>query len=282
MVEYLGEHTLSHRIPHPGDLSAAWTPAASETNTRELRKFAQTGASASWDMSLAEKALEEAEGNLRAVVASAGSCQAGECATGMWALPEEERRALMVQSDESSEEEQVQWVQCDKCSKWRRIPAEDILPEGATWECSQNPDTLYKTCEADQEEVGDSLSSESGSDEEEDNQVLKPKPKQRPKSDKVPDRQAYLEYVLSDKDLELCKSLEKRLLSLGTGEGEPGHDKLARQCAEYGLEYEADLTTTVTKLLKYKRYAAAAKTKQQPESGTVSYTHLTLPTKRIV
>lgn len=46
----------------------------------------------------------------------------------------------------------VQWVQCDRCSKWRAIPDYvdmEVLPE--QWECSMNEwDATHNTCEAEE------------------------------------------------------------------------------------------------------------------------------------
>lgn len=46
--------------------------------------------------------------------------------------------------------EKIQWVQCEDCSKWRKLPADALLPP--RWTCSQNSwDTERSLCSAAQE-----------------------------------------------------------------------------------------------------------------------------------
>ena len=41
------------------------------------------------------------------------------------------------------------WVQCDRCHKWRMLPLGIVLSEGdAAWICSMNPDPGYADCSA--------------------------------------------------------------------------------------------------------------------------------------
>ncbi|KAL4422425.1 hypothetical protein ABPG75_008622 [Micractinium tetrahymenae] len=49
--------------------------------------------------------------------------------------------------------ETVSWVQCDKCSKWRKISTElaDGLSDEVPWYCSDNPDPKHNSCETPQE-----------------------------------------------------------------------------------------------------------------------------------
>ncbi|PQM40275.1 B3 domain-containing protein [Prunus yedoensis var. nudiflora] len=50
----------------------------------------------------------------------------------------------------SSSERQEQWAQCDDCSKWRRLPADVLLPP--KWTCSENSwDTSRRSCSAPEE-----------------------------------------------------------------------------------------------------------------------------------
>ncbi|CAL2263268.1 unnamed protein product [Prunus armeniaca] len=50
----------------------------------------------------------------------------------------------------SSSERQEQWAQCDDCSKWRRLPADVLLPP--KWTCSENSwDTSRRLCSAPEE-----------------------------------------------------------------------------------------------------------------------------------
>nr|XP_024399030.1 F-box protein At3g54460-like isoform X2 [Physcomitrium patens] len=44
------------------------------------------------------------------------------------------------------------WVQCEACSKWRKLPNGVVPPEGnVAWFCSLNPDSLYQNCTVPQE-----------------------------------------------------------------------------------------------------------------------------------
>jgi hypothetical protein len=47
------------------------------------------------------------------------------------------------------------WAQCEKCSKWRRLPPGREPSEDAYWECSMNPKRSHNTCEATQEEMAE-------------------------------------------------------------------------------------------------------------------------------
>ncbi|KAM9804839.1 LOW QUALITY PROTEIN: MORC family CW-type zinc finger protein 3a [Neosynchiropus ocellatus] len=44
------------------------------------------------------------------------------------------------------------WVQCDDCSKWRKLPdGIDISKLPSRWSCHQNPDPQYRSCQAEEE-----------------------------------------------------------------------------------------------------------------------------------
>lgn len=45
------------------------------------------------------------------------------------------------------------WVQCDRCGKWRRVGASvvDSLDDNANWFCEDNPDPLHSSCTHPQE-----------------------------------------------------------------------------------------------------------------------------------
>ena len=67
-----------------------------------------------------------------------------------------------LHSSERSDERVVNWAQCDRCEKWRRLPdgplfKPDALPEH--WYCYMNPDGRRNTCDASEEgeegEVGE-------------------------------------------------------------------------------------------------------------------------------
>lgn len=53
-----------------------------------------------------------------------------------------------------SDVESDNWVQCDACSKWRRIVDEGVSVTGSAWFCSNNTDPAYQSCK-DPEELWD-------------------------------------------------------------------------------------------------------------------------------
>ena len=40
------------------------------------------------------------------------------------------------------------WVACDKCAKWRMLPAGSPAVGGGKWSCAMNPDARHNTCRA--------------------------------------------------------------------------------------------------------------------------------------
>ena len=42
------------------------------------------------------------------------------------------------------------WVQCDSCSKWRRLPVCAVVAQDRGWECSMHPNGTT-TCEASED-----------------------------------------------------------------------------------------------------------------------------------
>ncbi|SCM00942.1 zinc finger protein, putative [Plasmodium chabaudi chabaudi] len=51
-------------------------------------------------------------------------------------------------------QENDNWVQCDKCEKWRKLPSNtDISKLTNTWYCSLNGDTRYNSCDIEEEVV---------------------------------------------------------------------------------------------------------------------------------
>mmetsp|Transcript_6736 Transcript_6736/g.16822 ORF Transcript_6736/g.16822 Transcript_6736/m.16822 type:complete len:1251 (-) Transcript_6736:110-3862(-) len=58
-------------------------------------------------------------------------------------------------SNEKEDEDNVEWVQCDKCQKWRKLPAHISADElGQFWNCAMNtwnPDSA--SCEADEDKT---------------------------------------------------------------------------------------------------------------------------------
>ncbi|KAF2567538.1 hypothetical protein F2Q68_00026398 [Brassica cretica] len=53
-----------------------------------------------------------------------------------------------------SDVESDNWVQCDACSKWRRIVDDGVSVTGSAWFCSNNADPAYQSCK-DPEELWD-------------------------------------------------------------------------------------------------------------------------------
>ncbi|CAN8254579.1 unnamed protein product [Cochlearia groenlandica] len=53
-----------------------------------------------------------------------------------------------------SDKESDIWIQCDFCSKWRRVVDEGVYVAGSAWFCSNNGDPAYQSCK-DREELWD-------------------------------------------------------------------------------------------------------------------------------
>ncbi|CDQ88177.1 unnamed protein product, partial [Oncorhynchus mykiss] len=67
-----------------------------------------------------------------------------------------EKRNEEEDSDEEGEESPV-WLQCEDCLKWRRVPEGHYSSTPEHWNCSQNPNTMLRSCslpeEAEQSEA---------------------------------------------------------------------------------------------------------------------------------
>ena len=87
---------------------------------------------------VAAAAAVAAAGGAGAVAATGGAAAAGSAPAGP-------PRKLVLFS----------WAQCDKCSKWRRLPPGLEPSEDAYWECSMNPKRSLNTCEAAEEEMAE-------------------------------------------------------------------------------------------------------------------------------
>ena len=56
---------------------------------------------------------------------------------------------------------EVDWVQCDDCQKWRRLPHHIGSPQiGETWVCAQNNWDGYNNCTIPQEKTDEEIDSE--------------------------------------------------------------------------------------------------------------------------
>ena len=55
------------------------------------------------------------------------------------AVPAQAAAAALVADD---------WVQCDRCAKWRRVPeaVAESLDDDAPWFCEDNPDARFASC----------------------------------------------------------------------------------------------------------------------------------------
>ena len=53
--------------------------------------------------------------------------------------------------------EATDWIQCDRCQKWRRLAAGVVaaLPEDALWTCSMHPDGAWSSCDVPEEAPDD-------------------------------------------------------------------------------------------------------------------------------
>ena len=49
-----------------------------------------------------------------------------------------------------------EWVACDKCGKWRRVPEAVVvaLADDTKWQCSENPDKAFASCDVKEEAYG--------------------------------------------------------------------------------------------------------------------------------
>ena len=61
-------------------------------------------------------------------------------------IPDISPEAPIVQSADN-------WVQCDRCGKWRRVGASvvDSLDDNSNWFCESNPDVAHNSCTQPQE-----------------------------------------------------------------------------------------------------------------------------------
>uniref|UniRef100_A0A4W5Q890 Zgc:152774 n=1 Tax=Hucho hucho TaxID=62062 RepID=A0A4W5Q890_9TELE len=55
------------------------------------------------------------------------------------------------EEDEEEEEESPVWVQCEDCLKWRRVPEGLYSSTPEHWNCSQNPNTMLRSCSLPEE-----------------------------------------------------------------------------------------------------------------------------------
>eukprot|EP00854_Cymbomonas_tetramitiformis_P017922 gene17922-21340_t len=78
-----------------------------------------------------------------------------------------------MSADEESDKEHDAWVQCDICSKWRRVSSEisDALDDRDGWTCKDNTDRRFASCDSPQElsddEIDQILAEQESSEEEE-------------------------------------------------------------------------------------------------------------------
>ena len=52
-------------------------------------------------------------------------------------------------------EEAPEWVQCDRCDKWRKLQPGCLLPSHGSWFCEMSEDTRFNTCDAPVEDGAD-------------------------------------------------------------------------------------------------------------------------------
>jgi hypothetical protein len=78
-----------------------------------------------------------------------------------------------VKAEASSSAEEVDndvprdsWVQCDGCSKWRRIPQSlaNELGDHAQWHCKDNPNPAFASCSTPQELTNEEIDEEQAED----------------------------------------------------------------------------------------------------------------------
>ncbi|PNH00860.1 Histone-lysine N-methyltransferase ASHH2, partial [Tetrabaena socialis] len=86
--------------------------------------------------------------------------------------------ASPLSSSSLAPEDADNWVACDRCTKWRRIPAgfADQIREDAPWYCEHNPNKAFASCSVPQEltnEEIDAADSEAGESDEDEQEGLK-------------------------------------------------------------------------------------------------------------
>ena len=64
---------------------------------------------------------------------------------------------IITQTDELQEASTDEWVACDECGKWRRVPEAVVagLGDDDKWHCSDNPDRAFASCKVEEEEEYD-------------------------------------------------------------------------------------------------------------------------------
>ncbi|KAG2485616.1 hypothetical protein HYH03_015679 [Edaphochlamys debaryana] len=65
--------------------------------------------------------------------------------------PSRDRCKPEESASEPAEEDADNWVLCDRCAKWRRIPVGYTIAEDQSWYCELNPDKAFASCSAPQE-----------------------------------------------------------------------------------------------------------------------------------
>ncbi|GLC55996.1 hypothetical protein PLESTB_001053200 [Pleodorina starrii] len=70
------------------------------------------------------------------------------------------------QSNSGSDQDADNWVLCDRCTKWRRIPAAfvDQIREDTPWYCENNPNKAFASCSVPQELTNEEIDAEGDSD----------------------------------------------------------------------------------------------------------------------
>ena len=102
---------------------------------------------------------------LAVVEAHAAGIAGGNYAVGPWSRPP------TADSGSGEDEEEVHWVQCDDCDKWRIV--EQPAEEDQRWTCKDNPDWRYNSCEIpQQQEESDTSGSEEDESSSEDDCVV--------------------------------------------------------------------------------------------------------------
>ncbi|XP_037531457.1 MORC family CW-type zinc finger protein 3 [Nematolebias whitei] len=73
-----------------------------------------------------------------------------------------EREFQSLEKDDNETQEctntDLLWLQCEECLKWRSIPANHYKVAPDSWDCSQNPNSRYRSCSSPEEpEEGEKL-----------------------------------------------------------------------------------------------------------------------------
>ncbi|KAM9357070.1 MORC family CW-type zinc finger protein 3 [Symphorus nematophorus] len=151
---------------------------------------------------------------------------------------EREFQALDRDEDEDEHDESPMWLQCEECLKWRSIPPGHYTVAPESWNCSENPNSRYRSCSSP-EEAEDSEEQLTPSYQKNHKKQEQPRSRKREKSLEVcsSQDQADKHHMLSRSSSEPC---QPTVQSIHT----PHHTSSADQCHTEENTQEEDQTHT--------------------------------------